>query len=141
MAAFHLELVTPDATVYKGEVTSVTAPGEDGLLGILSGHAPLCCTIAVGEVTAREVGGGERHFLVGDGFLEVSSNTCRILAAVGEAAEAINVTRAEAAEKRARERLKARRDVQFDLARAEAALSRALVRLKLGRESSRRKAH
>lgn len=140
MAVFHLEVVTPDATVYMGEVTSVTAPAEDGRIGVLSGHAPLCCTIAVGEVLVREAGGGERRFLVGDGFLEVARNTCRILAAVGEAAEEIDLVRAEAAEKRARERLHARRDVQFDLARAEVALAKAMVRLKLGRENVRRKA-
>ncbi|MSR74883.1 MAG: ATP synthase F1 subunit epsilon [Planctomycetes bacterium] len=140
MPNFKLELVTPDAMVYSGEVTSVSAPAEEGRIGILAGHAPLCCTLSVGEVFIREANGQIRSFVVGDGFLEVSGNTCRILAAVGEPVEAIDIARAEAAERRARERLKARHEQDFDLARAETALVRAVVRLKLGRERSSKRA-
>ncbi len=141
MPNFKLELVTPDATVFSGEVTTLTAPAEGGRLGILAGHAPLCCTISPGEVVVREASGATRSFMVGDGFLEMAADTCRILASVGEPADAIDLARAEASERRARERLKAHTGQDFDLARAEAALARAVVRLKLGRDRSQRRPH
>ena len=37
----HLEIVSPEATLYSGEATSVTLPGVDGGFQILDNHAPI----------------------------------------------------------------------------------------------------
>jgi F-type H+-transporting ATPase subunit epsilon len=131
---FRLQVVTPDRTVYDESVVSVTVPAEGGRLGILANHAPLIAVLDIGEVDIVEADGDKRMLMTGHGFLEVKDNHVRILARVGERDDEIDLERAESAEKRARERLKAQRGTGVDLARAEAARARAVVREKIARD-------
>jgi F-type H+-transporting ATPase subunit epsilon len=73
------------------------------------------------------------------GFLEVRPDRMVILADAAERAEEIDVGRAEAARKRARERLTQQRELGVDGARAEASLRRSLARLKVAEMARRRK--
>ncbi|MBY0487854.1 MAG: F0F1 ATP synthase subunit epsilon [Flavobacteriaceae bacterium] len=45
-----LEIVSPEATLFKGEVTSVTLPGVDGSFQILNNHAPIVSILKQGTV-------------------------------------------------------------------------------------------
>lgn len=45
-----LEIVSPEATLFKGEVTSVTLPGVDGSFQLLNNHAPIVSTLKQGTV-------------------------------------------------------------------------------------------
>lgn len=45
-----LEIVSPEATLFKGEVTSVTLPGVDGSFQILNNHAPIVSILGKGNV-------------------------------------------------------------------------------------------
>ncbi len=45
-----LEIVSPEATLFKGEVTSVTLPGEVGSFQILNNHAPIVSLLKHGVV-------------------------------------------------------------------------------------------
>jgi F-type H+-transporting ATPase subunit epsilon len=45
-----LEIVSPEATLFQGEVTSVTLPGEIGSFQILNNHAPIVSTLKQGTV-------------------------------------------------------------------------------------------
>ncbi|MEI7508346.1 MAG: F0F1 ATP synthase subunit epsilon [Flavobacterium sp.] len=45
-----LEIVSPEATLYKGEVTSVSLPGVDGSFQILNNHAPIVSILKQGTV-------------------------------------------------------------------------------------------
>jgi F-type H+-transporting ATPase subunit epsilon len=36
-----LEIVSPEASLFKGEITSVSVPGVDGSFQILNNHAPI----------------------------------------------------------------------------------------------------
>lgn len=45
-----LEIVSPEASLFKGEVTSVTLPGVDGSFQILNHHAPIVSTLKEGVV-------------------------------------------------------------------------------------------
>jgi F-type H+-transporting ATPase subunit epsilon len=45
-----LEIVSPEATLYKGEVTSVTLPGVDGSFQILNRHAPIVSILKEGSI-------------------------------------------------------------------------------------------
>ena len=38
----YLEIVTPEATIFKGEVDSVSVPGVNGDFEMLNNHAALC---------------------------------------------------------------------------------------------------
>lgn len=130
--AFMVEIVTPERVVLKQDAVSVVVPGSEGSLGILANHAPLMAELTVGEVKIRDAEDREQRLAISGGFMEVASNTVRILADTAEKAEEIDIQRAEQALARARERLSAAH-MTIDMVRAEAALKRALTRLHVAR--------
>jgi len=75
----HVEIITPDKSLFKGEATSVTVPGVDGSLGFLSNHAPLITVLKAGDVKVKTSTGTE-IFPVKGGVVEVSNNTVIVLA-------------------------------------------------------------
>jgi F-type H+-transporting ATPase subunit epsilon len=84
-----------------------------------------------GELRVRRRG-EERIFAVSGGFMEVHHSRVRILADAAEHSDEIDVTRAHAAEERARALLANRHQVD-DLPAAYAALRRSQVRLRVAR--------
>jgi F-type H+-transporting ATPase subunit epsilon len=125
----QLEIVTPDRSLVREEVDEVQVPGSEGYLGVLPGHTPLLTTLSVGELWFRV--GQVKHFLaIAGGFAEVLPDRVTILAQIAERAEDIDLARAEAARKRAEDRL-ARPPQDFDFKRARVALMRSLARLQV----------
>jgi F-type H+-transporting ATPase subunit epsilon len=123
-----LEIVTPDRALGREEVDEVQLPGSDGYFGVLPGHTPLLSTLMVGELWYRI--GQEKHYLaVAGGFAEVLPDRVTVLADIGERAEDIDRARAEAAKRRAEERLA--KAVDVDLERARQALQKSLTRLQV----------
>ena len=80
-ATFTLAILTPDRTVFEGEVEYVQVPGSEGYLGVLAHHAALVTMLAEhGTLTLRKPGGSEEHIAVSGGFFEVSNNKATVLA-------------------------------------------------------------
>ena len=46
----HLEIVTPEATLFKGEVDSIAVPGVNGEFEMLKDHAPIISLLKNGHV-------------------------------------------------------------------------------------------
>ena len=138
MSSLKLDIVTAERVVYSEDVDTVIAPGVEGQLGILPHHAPLMTMLQAGELVARK-GGQEEIIAISGGFLEVRPDRVIVLADQAERAEEIDMARAEAAKKRAEERLRDRKVVGLDEARAEAALRRALTRLSVAEKIQRRR--
>lgn len=88
-----VEVVSPEAILYRGRAGSVVVPAYDGLVGILPRHAPMLALLGKGALTIRGGEGGERRFQVSGGFVQVRANTVRVVA---EQASAIDA-RAESA--------------------------------------------
>ena len=132
-----LDIVTVERLVYSEDVDMVIAPGIDGELGILPRHAPLLTALAYGELRAKR-GSEEYSFAVSGGFMEVQPDHVTVLADTAEYAEEIDIERAEAARRRAEERLQAMADDKIDYTKAEAALRRSLVRIKVAEARRRR---
>lgn len=95
----HLEIVTPDKNLFKGEVDYVYCPGAHGSFGILNNHAPIIATLKGGDVRIRiaeanavrydnEIGklvhdsevGSEHSFTISGGVVEVRNNKVILLA-------------------------------------------------------------
>jgi F-type H+-transporting ATPase subunit epsilon len=76
----QIDIITPDASLFSGQGTSVTVPGIDGSLGILENHAPLITALKKGQVKLVEVDGSEKHFDINGGVAEVIKNKVIILA-------------------------------------------------------------
>ncbi|MBI4912575.1 MAG: F0F1 ATP synthase subunit epsilon [Acidobacteria bacterium] len=129
-----LEVVTPERPVLSEQVSEVQFPtATEGYYGILPGHTPVMAP--VGDGLLHFVKDGQKHWLtVFGGFAEVGPDHVTILARASETADAIDVDRAEAARKRAADRLaQAKEDLDMD--RARAALQRAMERLEAAKNS------
>jgi F-type H+-transporting ATPase subunit epsilon len=125
----ELEVVTPDRRVLSAMVDDVILPSVDGYLGVLPGHAPLLCRLAVGELSY--LSDGKRHYLtVSGGYAEVLRESVRILADTSERAEEIDLDRAEKAKQRAERKLKADQALH-EFQAAEVRLKRAINRIQV----------
>ena len=126
-------MVTPDGEVYSEDVAMVVLPGIDGELGILARHQPLVTLLGVGETRIRALDGTWEYIATGIGYAQVLFDKVLVVADHGELAGRIDVSRAEEAQRRARERTGELRDpgaqAEVDYFRAEQALKRAENRL------------
>jgi F-type H+-transporting ATPase subunit epsilon len=125
---YHLEIITPKRIVFKGEVTSFSAPGLEGGFQVLHSHAPLLASLKIGRVKLRVAEGNEFHYAISGGFVEVRENNVILLAETAERTDEIDVERVKAARDRALKRL-AEKYPNTDIERAKLALFRALNRL------------
>jgi len=123
----RLDIITAEKIVYSDEVSSVVAPGSAGQLGILPNHAPLLTSLKPGELKVLKEG-EESNIAVSGGFLEVLQNVVTILADTAERAEDIDFERAEAAMKRAQDKVDSS-DSDMDLEKAIQALKRSQARV------------
>jgi F-type H+-transporting ATPase subunit epsilon len=124
-----LEIVTPDRSVVAEKVDEVEIPGAEGYFGVRPGHTPLLAVLRVGELWYRK--GSETYYLsIAFGFAEVLPDRVTILAELAERADEIDVARAEAAKRRAEERI-AKPSTEIDSGRARIALAKSLVRLQV----------
>ena len=125
----QLQIVSADRMLVNESVDEVEIPGADGYFGVLPGHTPLLALMQVGQLWYRQ--GQDIHYLViAFGFAEVQPDHVTILAQMAERADEIDVARAEAAKRRAEERL-ARPQVDMDAERARIALLKSLIRLQV----------
>jgi len=128
-AHLQLQIVSADRLLVNEQVDEVEIPGSEGYLGVLPGHTPLLATLQVGELWYRQ--GQEKHYLaIAFGFVEVQPDGVTILAQIAEPAQEIDLARAEAARKRAEERL-SKPTTDMDFERARIAMLKALVRLQV----------
>jgi len=126
--SLKLQLVTPDRSIFEGEVEEFTAPGEVGPFTIMHNHAPIVSALVPG-IFKWKPGGADTLFLLGGGFLEFHENTGVVLASSAERVETIDVARAERALERAQERLQHAMDGSIDYDRARQARDRAKARI------------
>ncbi len=124
---FQVRIITPDRVFYTGEAEMIEFATSSGQIGVYKKHIPLTTVLAPGAVIIHEAD-GEKIAAVHAGFAEVLPEQVTLLAEIAEWAAEIDVARAEAAKKRAEERLQAK-TADIDLARAEFALRKALTRI------------
>ena len=74
----HVTVVSPERSVFEGEAESIVAPAQDGLVGILSGHAPFVTLLGDGVLRVR-TDSMTYAFGVRGGFLQVIRNTVRVV--------------------------------------------------------------
>jgi F-type H+-transporting ATPase subunit epsilon len=98
----HVELLTPDRSLWSGEAGLVIAKTLDGDIGVQPGHSPVFGIISPGSVVRiREVPGDENpgdvvRCAVRDGFLSVTADRVSILTSVGELSGEVDIPAARA---------------------------------------------
>ncbi len=125
-----LQVITPRRVVERSRVRSLVVPGQNGQMGIWSRHAPAMVALNPGLLRYRRED-GVHLIAVHGGFAEVYRDRVVVLADAAELPHEIDIERAQAARRRAEERLQGASSEDIDQTRARAALERALARLRL----------
>lgn len=126
---FQLQIVSADRSIVNETVDEIQVPGAEGYFGVLPGHTPLLSLIGTGELWFRQ-GSEITYVSLSGGFAEVQPDRVTILAQIAERADEIDTARAEAAKRRAEERL-SRPTMDIDSERARVALLKSLIRLQV----------
>ena len=124
----QLKIITHERIVFEGEVDELVIQTKSGQMGIMKDHIPLTTSLDIG-VTKVKQGANVKFFTTMGGVLQFKDGECTILTTTAEAGNDIDVARAEAALRRAKQRLEDN-DAAIDSKRAEAAVARAMARLK-----------
>lgn len=75
-----VEIITPDKTVFSGELELLQLPGIDGSFEILNRHAPMVSILTKGEIRMVNHKKQEETMKINGGVVEVSENKVKILA-------------------------------------------------------------
>lgn len=100
----YCRVITPQNTIFDGEVNRVIARIHDGEIGVLADHAPTISTIEIGDVRILQ-GDETTVYATSDGFFKVSENLVQILVEEAILAEEIDVDEAGARVERAEKEL------------------------------------
>ena len=75
-----VEIITPDAKLFEGEVNSIKLPGTNGGFEILNNHAPIISTLTAGEISIALDKGQKEYFEIHGGVIEMQNNKIIVLA-------------------------------------------------------------
>jgi F-type H+-transporting ATPase subunit epsilon len=126
----RLDIVTPEKRVLSVACDEVRAPGLQGGFGVRLDHTAFMSELVAGRLTYVEAG-GEHHFAVGGGWLQVADNHVIVLADSAEPAEEIDVERARRALSESQNRLLAMTEQDEHYAAEAARVKRAAARLRV----------
>ena len=126
----ELEIMCPDRSFYKGDVTMVEFNTTEGYIGVYPEHIPLATVLATGVMTIHLEDGTTKQAALHEGFAKITKDKVMILAEVAEWPEEIDINRANEAKIRAERRLSGN-ESGMDIQRAEIALKKALTRITL----------
>jgi F-type H+-transporting ATPase subunit epsilon len=74
----RLEVLTPQAVVFEGDVDEVVAPLTDGWIGVLPGHLPFTARLMRGQVVIRN-GDRERVVATMGGSMDMKGDLITLL--------------------------------------------------------------
>ena len=89
----YLEIISPEAKLFTGEVESLTLPGTNGSFQLLENHAPIVTTLQAGAVKIKgniaieegyqdkfeNISKGETLFTISSGTIEMRDNKIILL--------------------------------------------------------------
>lgn len=124
---FKLSIISPDKMFLTGEAEFLEFTSTEGQMGVYAKHIPLTTILEPCVMKIHDDGEIKKAAILG-GFVEILKDKITVLAEDAQWPDDIDVARAQAAKKRAEDRLAAKQD-GIDLVRAEAALKRAIARI------------
>jgi len=130
--ALHLDIVTPQGTVFSGLVAAVTLPGSVAPFQVLYNHAPILSTLEPGVLKVLLPDLTPRYYAIGAGFVEVLRNRVTVLVEAITAGEQIDPEEAAQRVRRARARLEAAQSRE-ELQAARQELHQAEIALRAAR--------
>ena len=125
----HVDVVSAEESIFSGEATLVSLPGESGELGILPRHTPLITRIKAGAVRIQRADNNEEEFVfVAGGILEVQPGTVTVLADTAIRGKDLDEAKANEAKRLAEEAVQNAKG-DLDLAKAQSELQIMIAQL------------
>jgi len=134
----HIEIITPDHTIYSGEADAISIPTPDGEITVLPHHIPLISIVVPGTVEVRQ-GKNESLFAVSRGVIEIDGLTVRLLVDTADRAQELTEEAILRAQEAAQKLMTEKRHDTEGFAEATAMLERELARLKVVRRHRSRR--
>ena len=129
----HLQIITPEKTVFDDEVEQVSLPTQDGQITVLPHHTNLITQVYPGELLFKKHQ-KESHFAAGFGFAEISQSDVKVLVDLAVEDHQIEEKAIETAKKDAETALAQKHLLsEEEYATAAANLQKALAQLKIKR--------
>jgi F-type H+-transporting ATPase subunit epsilon len=129
MSTIHVDVVSAEESLFSGEATLVSLPGESGELGILPRHTPLITRIKAGAVRIQRADNNEEEFVfVAGGILEVQPGTVTVLADTAIRGKDLDEAKANEAKRLAQEAVQNAKG-DLDLAKAQGELQIMIAQL------------
>ena len=79
MDTLRLSIVTPNGSIFDGDVKTVTLPGKEGEFGVLPSHASLVSALTVGVIEIEKKDGSKEAVAINWGHVKVSENAIDVL--------------------------------------------------------------
>jgi len=129
MSTIHVDVVSAEESIFSGEATLVSLPGEVGELGILPRHTPLITRIKPGAVRIQRADNNQEEFVfVAGGILEVQPNCVTVLADTAIRGKDLDEAKAAEAKRLAEEAVQNAKS-DLDLAKAQSELTELVAQL------------
>ncbi len=107
MALFELKVVTPERSVFDGEIEFMKIRTIEGDVGFFANHANYLSAVGTGELFLRKKDGSEKTAAVDGGFIKFIGNNATVVCNTCEWAHEIDVDRAKTAMEKAEAKLRA----------------------------------
>ena len=130
MKQFNLRILGADKMFYDGEAFSMVVPLTDGKYGILANHRNMLSSIIPGKLSFVTSDKEEVVCAVSNGFVKIENNEVLICVEDIETPDEIDIERAKADVKSAKERILQKKSI-VDFRSAKAQLARAINRIKV----------
>ncbi len=133
----HLQIITPEKTVFDDEVDQISLPTKSGQITILPHHTSLITLVEPGELLYKKHS-KENHLAAGFGFAQVAQNNVKVLVDLAAPEQELEEKAIEAAKKEAEEALAKKHELsEEEYAYAAANLQKALAQLRIKRRHRR----
>jgi len=76
----HIEIISPEATLFSGEVTRAKFPGKDGSFEVLNNHAAIVAILKKGKIRLVDTNNQTTYYEVNGGVIEMQKNKIIVLA-------------------------------------------------------------
>ena len=78
MEYLKLNIISPEKSLFRGEVSEVTLPGTLAPFTILPDHAPIISSLDKGKILFTDKAGQGREVEIDGGFVEMSNGTVTV---------------------------------------------------------------
>jgi F-type H+-transporting ATPase subunit epsilon len=75
-----IEIISPEATLFSGEVSRAKFPGKDGSFEVLNNHAAIVSVLKKGKIRLVDKNNQTTYFEVNGGVVEMQKNKIIVLA-------------------------------------------------------------